>query len=762
MESLAISNGPLFVRKRDSKTTQKFELKKIERAIQAAWDAVRPGREAEIDARKIATNVVIKFAGIEVADVERIQTEVGYALMDIDKEVAEAFIEYRTRRAAAREARRSPDAKALADYIHAAKYARYIPELNRREVFEETVDRVRVMHLKKFPQVREEINWAFDRVLEKRAFPSMRAMQFGGEAIEKVNCRQYNCSFMHINRLEAFSETLYLLLCGSGVGFSVQDHHVDKLPKLAVVDVTKPETFKVVHHSIDDSIEGWANALKELIYGHVAGYYVEFDYSKIRPCGAPLKTSGGRAPGHVGLKIALERIREILTTAGGRKLTPIEAYDVLCLAADAVLSGGIRRSAMIALFSPGNQEMLTSKVGDWYSKHPWRANSNNSVVLKRGEVALDDFSNIIQATRQWGEPGFLFVDNIEYGANPCVEIGLDPTLHVDASNVERLRERGLNVNIGDKLSGVAFCNLTEINAAKFTSLEDFKIGARAATILGTLQAAYTDFPYLGIVSEEIARRDALLGVSMTGMMDAPEIACNPEYQRIVAEYVLEVNAEIAAKIGVNPAARATAVKPAGTSSLAFGGVASGHHAHHARRQFRRVTANVMEPVFQYFKMINEHMCVRKPNGDYAIEFVIEAPPGAIVKDDLTAVEFMEMVKSTQINWVVTGTGRPEVSPGLKHNVSNTIQVREHEWKEVTEYLFNNQQYFTGVSLLPATADKAYPFAPNESISTEADENRWNQIVELYKPVDYSLMIELEDGTALKAEAACAGGACMIG
>jgi ribonucleoside-diphosphate reductase alpha chain len=317
------------------------------------------------------------------------------------------------------------------------------------------------------------------------------------------------------------------------------------------------------------------------------------------------------------------------------------------------------------------------------------------------------------------------------------------------------------VSIGDKLSGFAFCNLTEINAAKFKTVEDFRIAARAASIIGTLQAAYTDFPYLGVVSEEIARRDALLGVSMTGMLDSPEIACNPDVQREMALHVIEVNAELACKLGINAAARTTAVKPAGTTSLAFGGTASGHHAHHARRYFRRVTANPMEPVFQYFLMHNEHMCVRKKNGDYVIEFLIEAPQGAIVKDNLSAVDFLEMVKSTQINWVISGTARPEVSPGLTHNVSNTVHVHEEEWTEVADYLFANQQYFTGVSLLPAFADKAYAFAPNEAITTVADEKRWNHIAEKYKAVDYHSMIELEDGTALKSEAACAGGACAI-
>ena len=760
MESLAISNGPRFVRKRDNKTTQKFDLRKIENAIRAAWEAVRPGRVADTEIRNIAIAVCEKLSSEETADVDRIQTEVGYALMDIDKEVAEAFIEYRTRRSALRETRKTPDAKALADYIHAAKYARYIPELSRRELYDETVDRVRVMHLKKFPQVKSEINWAFDRVQEKRVFPSMRAMQFGGEAIEKVNCRSYNCSFTHINRPKVFSEVLYLLLCGSGVGFSVQRHHVEMLPKLAVIDEKKPETFRVIHHHIDDSIEGWADALDALINAHIQGHYVEFDYSQIRPAGAPLKTSGGRAPGHLGLREAIELIRKILRGAGGRKLTPIECYDILCHAADAVLSGGIRRSAMIALFSLDDEEMLAAKASaDWYDKYPWRANSNNSVVILRGSVTRDIFHKIIQATKQWGEPGFVFLDSLEYGVNPCSEIGLDPTVRIDALNIEKFVAAGFNVQVGDKLSGVAFCNLTETNAAKFRTYEDFEIAAKAAVIIGTLQAAYTDFKYLGLTSEEIAKRDALLGVSMTGMLDAPDIACNPEYQKKIAGLAIEWNREIAEKLGINPAARITSVKPAGTTSLAFGGTASGHHAHHARRYIRRVTANAMEPVFQYFKMHNEHMCVRKPNGDYVIEFVIEAPSGAIVKDDLSAIEFLDMVKSTQTNWVAPGTARPDVSPGLTHNVSNTIHVHEQEWEQVADYLYDNQQYFTGVSLLPATADKAYSFSPNEAITTEADENRWNQIVDSYKPIDYQLMVETEDGTALKAEAACANGAC---
>jgi ribonucleoside-triphosphate reductase (thioredoxin) len=310
-------------------------------------------------------------------------------------------------------------------------------------------------------------------------------------------------------------------------------------------------------------------------------------------------------------------------------------------------------------------------------------------------------------------------------------------------------------------SGWAFCNLCEINAAKLTSLADFLEVAHAATIIGTCQATYTSFPYLGWVSEVIAEREALLGIGMTGMMDAPQIALNPEYQRIVAEKVKEWNAEIAAMIGIRPAARTTCVKPSGTTSLELGCVASGHHAHHARRYIRRVTADELETVFQVFKAANPHMCVRKPDGKWVIEFPVQAPDGAIIKDDLPAIDFLDKVRSTQQNWVMTGTARADVSPQLAHNVSNTVQVKPNEWEKVAEYIWQNRQDFTGITLLSATGDKDFAFCPNEAIATEADEARWNQLVSNYKPVDYTAICEDEDGTNLSGELSCAGGACEV-
>jgi ribonucleoside-diphosphate reductase alpha chain len=303
--------------------------------------------------------------------------------------------------------------------------------------------------------------------------------------------------------------------------------------------------------------------------------------------------------------------------------------------------------------------------------------------------------------------------------------------------------------------------LCEINAAQLESLADFELAAKAATLIGTLQASYTDMPYLGFVSEAIARRDALLGIGMTGMLDAPEVACNPEFQRSVAEKIKAWNAVYAAELGIRPAARTTCVKPSGTTSLALGSVGSGHHAHHARRYIRRVTADELEVVFQAFYAANPHMCVKKPDGKWVIEFPVEAPEGAIIKDDIRALEFLEMVRSTQQNWVVPGTARSEDSPGLHHNVSNTVVVHPHEWDEVADYIWENRQDFTGVSLLASTGDKDYAFAPNEAITTEEDEKRWAELTSNYTPVLYLEVHEAEDNTSLRAEAACAGGVCAI-
>jgi ribonucleoside-triphosphate reductase len=745
-----------YTRKRDGVTLQAFDSSKLYNAIRAAWvDSV-----GSVDERMIATviDTVLHSLHEEVVDVETVQDAVETSLMRHGQfKVAKSYILYRHHRQELRQLReKAVDPRGLSDYIHASKYARYLPELKRREVYEETVARVEGMHLGQFPEFNTEIREAFDLVREKRVLPSMRSMQFGGPAVLSNNNRIYNCSFSHIDRLNAFSEALFLLLSGCGVGYSVQFDHVEKLPAIGYI-----EPKKVVHHVVEDTIEGWADALKALLLSYQEGTNLELSFYKIRAAGTPLKTSGGRAPGHLKLKESLERIRAVLNAAQGRKLRPIECHRILCHSADAVLSGGIRRSAMICLFSLDDSEMMYSKTGNWYSTDPWFANANNSVVLKRDEVKKKQFKRIFQMTRQWGEPGFYFTANHDYGTNPCCEIGLNPSLVIDDKLRDELELLGVTTTTGEVYSGWAFCNLCEINAAKLTSYEDFEATAKAATLIGTLQATYTKMPYLGWISEQIAKKEALLGIGMTGMLDAPDIACSPEYQKMVATKIKDWNVEYATRLGIRPAARTTCVKPSGTTSLELGCVGSGHHAHHARRYIRRVTADELEPVFQAFKATNPHMCVRKPDGKWVIEFPVEAPAKAILKDDIFAIQFLDMVKSTQQNWVLPGTSDTNDSPGLNHNVSNTVTVRTEEWDEVSDYLWANREFFTGVSMISASGDKDYAFAPNEAIVTPADEQRWNDILRSYKSMDYSSMLEDNDGTDLTSEPACAGGVCSL-
>lgn len=750
------SHSSKFARKRDGVTLQVFDTSKLHNAIHAAWLETTGIVDERSKTAVIAT--VLHSLHADVVDVETVQDAVETALMLHGQfKVAKAYILYRHQRQELRELReKAVDSKGISDYIHASKYARYVPELKRREIYEETVARVEGMHLSQFPEMQTEILEAFDFVRAKKVLPSMRSMQFGGAAILANNNRIYNCSFTLIDRLEAFSEALYLLLSGCGVGYSVQFDHVEQLPAIKYIDQKK-----VSHHVVADTIEGWANALKALLHSYQNGTNLELSYHKIRPAGTPLKTSGGRAPGHLKLKESLERIRSVLSAAQGRKLRPIECHRILCHAADAVLSGGIRRSAMICLFSLDDSEMMYAKTGTWFNTDPWFANSNNSVVLKRDEVKKKQFKRIFQMTQQWGEPGFYFTNNYDYGTNPCCEIGLNPILVVDDQIKTELDSQGISVEVGDTHTGWAFCNLCEINAAKFTSYEDFESAAKAATLIGTLQATYTKMPYLGWISEQLAKKEALLGIGMTGMLDAPDIACNPEYQRMVATKIKDWNVEYAARLGIRPAARTTCVKPSGTTSLELGCVGSGHHAHHARRYIRRVTADELEPIFQAFKAVNPQMCQRKPDGKWVIEFPVEASPQAILKDDILALQFLDMVKSTQQNWVLPGTADNTVSPGLNHNVSNTVTVRPDEWADVADYLWANREFFTGVSLLASSGDKDFAFVPNEAIVTDADEKRWGDLLREYTPVNYALLVEDSDGTALTSEPACAGGLCSI-
>jgi ribonucleoside-triphosphate reductase (thioredoxin) len=593
----------------------------------------------------------------------------------------------------------------LQDYVFTTKYARWRPELGRRETYAEAVDRVFAMHERRYAgcSMQEDLAFAKQAMLERLVLGSQRALQFGGEAIEQKHARLYNCTVSYCDRPRFFQETLWLLLCGCGVGFSVQRHHVACLPSIAVP--SGPGSLFI----IPDSIEGWADALGALLGSYLGGKPLRFDYSRIRPEGSPLRGGSGMAPGAAPLRGALERIRSLIDrrlASGETRLRPIDCYDIVMHASDCVLSGGVRRSATICLFSPDDEEMATAKTGDWFVSNPQRGRSNNSALLLRDSTSKARFLELMRHVREYGEPGFVWADSTEIVYNPCGEIGMFP---VDEDSGE---------------SGWSFCNLCEINCKACTTPELFRRAARAAAILGTIQAGYTEFPYLGTTTERIVRREALLGVSMTGMMDNPSLAFDPALQRELAGLVLATNAAIAGKLGIQAAARTTCVKPAGSTSAILG-TASGIHAHHARRYFRRVQANLNEVPFQFFRLHNPRAVERSvwnPNGsDAIITFCVEVPEEARTRNEMPALELLRLVELTQANWVAAGRRSERcVRTWLTHNVSNTITVKPDEWDTVADLLYERRAMFAGVSLLPWGGDLDYPQAPFCAVWTAED------------------------------------------
>jgi len=725
--------------------------------------------------------------------IEEIQDHVEKAIAaDGDWELARSYIVYRVTKAAHRLQHYADNG--LSEYIACAKYARFRRDLNRRESFGEAVRRVKTMHLGFFGDrlvnrlpapadtspvnpadrhliaewlsggtLEDAVHRAFGAVAQKRVLPSMRSLQFGGEAILKNHSRLFNCSFSSADRVEFFREYLFLLLAGTGCGFSVQRHHVERLPALPVRGAEMD--LPVTHYTIADTIEGWADALHLLMRSYLEDFKVEFNYSLVRPRGSELKTSGGKAPGHLPLKQALIKVEDVLLGAGGRKLRTIEVYDICMYVARSVLSGGIRRSATICLFSPDDEEMMAAKTGNWFEKNPQRSASNNSAVLPR--TLPDDtlFKKLFHAQKEFGEPGFYFADHPDYGCNPCCEIGLHPVVEgrLDAAETEKLRALGYTGELTptSRLSGWQMCNLSTINGAVLQNADDFYVACIHAAVIGTLQAAYTDIPYLGPVTRYLNERDALLGVSICGFMDNPEILFNPEVLERGARLCRAANEIIAGAIGIRPAARVTCVKPEGTASLLLG-AASGIHPHHARHYFRRVQANRKDPVYRHFAASNPHMTepsVYRPEVDDVITFAVEAPPHAILREEVNAVEFLQFVQLVQRHWVLAGEMPVSRSPGLHHNVSNTCTVKANEWDEVAKFIWENRALFTGVSLLGHDGDKRYAQAPREAVTTDDDVAKWNRL--RYNPVTYTALKEKTDETALKEVVACAGGSCEL-
>ena len=659
----------------------------------------------------------------------------------------------------------------LSDITVFNKYAKFLPEVSRRENYNEIADRNKEMHQLKYPQLAERIENIYrDYVHTKKTLPSMRSMQFGGRPILLAENRIYNCAYAPVELTKFFSELMFLLLGGTGMGYSVQRRHVNQLHK-----VKTPESDLEYKFQIQDSIIGWADAIKVVLKAFLKGGTLPvFDYRDIREKGTDLVTTGGKAPGPEPLRKCINTIIPILRQAIGRKLTPLECHDISCIIADSVRAGGIRRAAMIALFDRDDEEMLTCKslvdVQEWWSEetdgaasnvkvfwvdrygiegqaqlenfqwrellatdklpwylvHPYRARANNSAVLPRGKVSEEEFRALLKVVEAsgCGEPGIYWTNNEDWGTNPCCEIGLRP---------------------------YQMCNLTTINVSAIKDQEDFNLAAGAAAFLGTLQAGYTDFHYLNPKWKLACEKEALLGVSMTGIASGNIDNLDAEE---AAQYAKDVNEQLAAELGINSAARVTAVKPEGTSSLVLG-TSSGIHAWHGEYYIRRMRAGKDEALAQYLMQVVPELVEEDvtDSNQVVLSFPQKAPEGAVLRHE-SMMELLDRVRNVSERWVRAG----HRSGDNYHNVSCTISVKDDEWASLTDWMWNHRDVYNGISVMPFFGSTAYPQMPFEDISKE----QYEAMLPLLERIDISHVKEA-DGSAidLAAEAACAGGVCEI-
>ena len=610
----------------------------------------------------------------------------------------------------------------LSDVTVYMKYARFRNDVQRRETWEELVTRNKEMHIKKYPQLTAEINETYKFVYDKKILPSMRSLQFGGKPIEISPNRIYNCAYLPIDDWRAFGEIMFLLLGGTGVGYSVQKHHVDELP-----EIRKPNTTKSRRYLIGDSIEGWADAVKLLMKSYFeGGSTINFDFSDIRQKGALLVTSGGKAPGPQPLKECLIKIQGILDSkVDNDKLSCIEVHDIVCHIADAVLAGGIRRAALISLFSADDENMISSKSGSWWELNPQRGRANNSAVLLRNKITKNFFMDLwkkIEASGT-GEPGIYLSNDKDWGTNPCCEIALRP---------------------------FQFCNLCEVNVSDITSQEDLNERVKAASFIGTLQAGYTNFHYLRPIWQRTTEKDALIGVGMTGIGSG---SAQKFDLKQAADLVKETNLIVAKQIKINASARCTTIKPSGTSSLVLG-TSSGIHAWHNDHYIRRIRVGKNEAIYSYLAIYHPELLEDeyfRPHDTAVISVPQKAPAGSIFRNE-SAIELLERVKSFYSNWVKTGhrTGQNT------HNISATVSIKPDEWETVGEWMWDNKSFYNGLSVLPYNGG-TYIQAPFEDCSEE----KYEEMLKSLTGIDLSKVIEMVDNTDLSGELACAGGACEI-
>jgi len=602
------------------------------------------------------------------------------------------------------------------------KYAKYVPELNRRETWDELVTRNKNMHIKKFPTLKSEIENVYKMVYNKKILPSMRSLQFGGKPIEISPNRVYNCAYLPIDDWRAFGEVMFLLLGGTGVGYSVQKHHIEKLP-----EIKKPNMNRTRRFLIADSIEGWADAVKALMKNYFqGGSKLKFDFSDIRPKGAQLVTSGGKAPGPQPLKECLIKIAGVLDLKKDDELlSPLEVHDIVCHIADAVLAGGIRRAALISLFSADDNEMISCKSGNWWELNPQRGRSNNSAVLMRHKITKEFFMELWKRVElsNAGEPGIYLSNDKDWGTNPCCEIALRP---------------------------FQFCNLCEVNASDIESQEDYESRVKAATFIGTLQASYTDFHYLRPVWQRTTEKDALIGISMTGIGSGTVLGYD---MKSAAKIVKIENERVAKLLNINKSARCTTVKPAGTTSLTLG-TSSGIHAWHNDFYIRRIRVGKNESIYTYLKNNHPELIEDeyfRPHDTAVISIPQKAPDGSIMRTE-SPFQLLERVKKVAQEWIKPG----HRSGNNTHNVSATISLRDHEWKPAGEWMWDNKDHYNGLSVLNYNGG-TYEQAPFEDCTEET----YNSLMKTLTEVDISNITESDDQTDLSGELACAGGACEI-
>jgi len=610
----------------------------------------------------------------------------------------------------------------LSDITVYMKYSRYLPEFERRETWDELVTRNMEMHIKKYPELESEIREKYQAVYDKRVLPSMRSLQFGGKPIEISPNRIYNCAYLPIDDWRSFGEVMFLLLGGTGVGFSVQKHHIEELP-----EINKPNPNRKRRFLVADSIEGWADSIKVLMKSYFfGGSTIDFDFRDIRPKGAKLITSGGKAPGPQPLKECLIKIDGILSQKENNdRLNTIEVHDIICHIADAVLAGGIRRAALISLFSADDEDMISCKSGSWWELNPQRGRANNSAVLVRNKVTKEFFLDIwkkIEASGS-GEPGIYFTNDKDWGTNPCCEIALRPN---------------------------QFCNLTEVNVSDVESQEDLNARVTAAAFIGTLQAGYTDFHYLRPVWQRTTEKDALVGIGLTGIGSGQAQKFS---LKEAAECAKEENARTAAMLGINKAARVTTIKPAGTSSLTLG-CSSGIHAWHNDYYMRLIRVGKNEAIYQYLAIYHPTLVEDeyfRPHDTAVISIPQKSPKGSILRHE-SAYDLLERVKWFYNNWIKTG----HITGMNTHNISATVSIKSEEWEGVGEWMWENRTCYNGLSVLPYDGG-TYIQAPFE----DCTEEKYHEMMESLTQVDLSRVIEVDDNTDLKGEVACAGGACEI-